>query len=418
MYIDLLKLENFKGITNMELPLNGRSSVFFGVNGVGKSSILPAVNILFSNIINKIVANRFKQGISIDFNDITFGKTRASISAEFQMEGFPCGYARHIDKNANRRTHNRIELDNLYNLFEALFLVVPEANMPILVNYGVNRSVVDIPLRIRTKHEFDKLSTYQNAIESKIDFRTFFEWYRYQEDFENQVKVREDPNYSDISLRAAQTAITSFMEGFSNLRVDRNPLAMKITKQGRDLRIEQLSDGEKCTIALLGDLSRRLALANPSLDNPLEGKGIVLIDEIELHMHTQWQRKILPKLKEIFPNIQFLITTHSPQVLGEIDDSYNLFFLERSGYLSACTRIDSLYGWDSNTILEDKMNTPSRNSDIQEKSKLMFQMISEKKYREASALADDIAVVTNDANEDVTYARVLIAKGLRNEKNS
>ncbi len=303
-------------------------------------------------------------------------------------------------------------------MFEALFLVVPEANMPILVNYGVNRSVVDIPLRIRTKHEFDKLSTYQNAIESKIDFRTFFEWYRYQEDFENQVKVREDPNYSDISLRAAQTAITSFMEGFSNLRVDRNPLAMKITKQGRDLRIEQLSDGEKCTIALLGDLSRRLALANPSLDNPLEGKGIVLIDEIELHMHTQWQRKILPKLKEIFPNIQFLITTHSPQVLGEIDDSYNLFFLERSGYLSACTRIDSLYGWDSNTILEDKMNTPSRNSDIQEKSKLMFQMISEKKYREASALADDIAVVTNDANEDVTYARVLIAKGLRNEKNS
>ena len=161
-----------------------------------------------------------------------------------------------------------------------------------------------------------------------------------------------------------------------------------------------------------------IGACNPSLDNPLEGKGIVLIDEIELHMHTQWQRKILPKLKEIFPNIQFLITTHSPQVLGEIDDSYNLFFLERSGYLSACTRIDSLYGWDSNTILEDKMNTPSRNSDIQEKSKLMFQMISEKKYREASALADDIAVVTNDANEDVTYARVLIAKGLRNEKNS
>ena len=101
-----------------------------------------------------------------------------------------------------------------------------------------------------------------------------------------------------------------------------------------------------------------------------------------------------------------------------VADSANLFFLERSGYLSACTRIDSLYGWDSNTILEDKMNTPSRNSDIQEKSKLMFQMISEKKYREASALADDIAVVTNDANEDVTYARVLIAKGLRNEKNS
>lgn len=88
-------------------------------------------------------------------------------------------------------------------------------------------------------------------------------------------------------------------------------------------------DGEKCTISLFGDLARRMALANPGRENPLEGTGVVLIDELELHMHTSWQRKVLGVLKETFPNIQFIITTHSPQILGELDDKYNLVYLKK-----------------------------------------------------------------------------------------
>ena len=76
-------------------------------------------------------------------------------------------------------------------------------------------------------------------------------------------------------------------------------------------------------------LARRMALANPGRENPLEGTGVVLIDELELHMHTSWQRKVLGVLKETFPNIQFIITTHSPQILGELDDKYNLVYLKK-----------------------------------------------------------------------------------------
>lgn len=83
-----------------------------------------------------------------------------------------------------------------------------------------------------------------------------------------------------------------------------------------NLDVLQLSDGEKCTLALFGDIARRLAIANPSLDDPLQGDGVVLIDELELHMHTSWQRKVISMLKKTFPNIQFIITTHSPQILG------------------------------------------------------------------------------------------------------
>ena len=70
-----------------------------------------------------------------------------------------------------------------------------------------------------------------------------------------------------------------------------------------NLDVLQLSDGEKCTLALFGDIARRLAIANPSLDDPLQGDGVVLIDELELHMHTSWQRKVISMLKKTFPNI-------------------------------------------------------------------------------------------------------------------
>mgnify|MGYP000614132610 CR=1 FL=1 len=111
----------------------------------------------------------------------------------------------------------------------------------------------------------------------------------------------------------------------------------------------------QCTLALFGDLARRIALANPSRSNPLEGEGIVLIDEIELHMHPSWQRKILGALKSTFPNIQFIITTHSPQVISEVDDSYNLFGLKQEND-DVTVKPYNVHGWDTNGILHSIMH--------------------------------------------------------------
>ena len=127
---------------------------------------------------------------------------------------------------------------------------------------------------------------------------------------------------------------------------------MRIIKEKENLDILQLSDGEKCVLALFGDIARRLALANPSLENPLEGTGVVLIDELELHMHTLWQRKAIGVLKETFPNVQFIITTHSPQILGEVDQDFNIISLIREEENIKFNFITSLYGLDSNTVLE------------------------------------------------------------------
>ena len=109
-----------------------------------------------------------------------------------------------------------------------------------------------------------------------------------------------------------------FLEDFSDLQVETRPLRLTIRKGDSRLSINQLSNGERSLIAILGDMIRRLALANPGLDDPLQGHGVVLLDELELHLHPKWQRQIVSNLCETFPNIQFIGTTHSPFVIQSL----------------------------------------------------------------------------------------------------
>ena len=170
-------------------------------------------------------------------------------------------------------------------------------------------------------------------------------------------------DYEDVSLGCVRTAVCSMLDNVSDLKVKRSPLRMTVKKNGLEMRVDNLSDGEKCTLALFGDLARRIALANPSRSNPLEGEGIVLIDEIELHMHPSWQRKILGALKSTFPNIQFIITTHSPQVISEVDDSYNLFGLKQEND-DVIVKPYNVHGWDTNGILHSVMHTTERPENV------------------------------------------------------
>jgi predicted ATP-binding protein involved in virulence len=122
----------------------------------------------------------------------------------------------------------------------------------------------------------------------------------------------------DRQLTAVRSALTAFMPDFTNLRVQRKPhLHMAIDKHGATFNVTQLSLGERSLIALVGDMARRLAMMNPSMDNPLHGDGIVLIDEVELRMDPQWQLGLIAQLSTTFPNCQFVLTTHSPLVVGD-----------------------------------------------------------------------------------------------------
>ena len=132
------------------------------------------------------------------------------------------------------------------------------------------------------------------------------------------------------------------------------------------LDVRQLSDGERGLLALVFDLARRLSQANPKLDDPLrEGQGIVLIDELDLHLHPGWQRTVMAKLTKTFPNCQFIATTHSPQIIGECDPAGLILLTKEDENLVVAQDGHQGFGLDSSWILEHLMGTAPRNVSVQ-----------------------------------------------------
>ena len=170
---------------------------------------------------------------------------------------------------------------------------------------------------------------------------------------------------------------------------------------------------KKCTMALFGDLARRLALANPTLTNPLLGEGIVLIDEIELHMHPSWQRKILGVLRQTFPNIQFIVTTHSPIVLSEANEDYNLFFMRREENDIKVQQMHQLNGYDANAVLEQFMGTHAINVETEKFIESIYEAIERGDYRIAEEKIAKLAEMTSDNQQDVIMARMELKRRRR-----
>jgi len=156
------------------------------------------------------------------------------------------------------------------------------------------------------------------------------------------------------------------------------------TKNNQELQLSQLSSGERALVLLVADIARRMVIANPQMPDPLQSAGIVLIDEIELHLHPKWQRRVIPALQETFPNIQFIIATHSPQVLSNVPNG-SVFEIENFQIVPRNT-----YGRDNRWILEAVMDDESRPKEVQEMLDQYFAYIREGELDRAAALRHEL----------------------------
>ncbi|MFC4995656.1 AAA family ATPase [Rubritalea tangerina] len=147
---------------------------------------------------------------------------------------------------------------------------------------------------------------------------------------------------------------------------------MLVDKEGQELDVRQLSQGEKSLMALVGDISRRLAMMNPSLENPLHGNGIILIDEVDMHLHPRWQRKIVTNLRRAFPKCQFILTTHSPLVISD-PKNVNTLMLDNG----EMRHVENLYGLDANLVLSREMGVPVRNAEVDHAIDTIYELIQD-----------------------------------------
>lgn len=437
-------------------------TVFIGNNGSGKTSLLKSVATALTWFVARLKHDK-SNGTPIPESVILNTANAAAVEIivnDQNLQQQIQAYTWRITKNRTARKAEfstyLSELNQLTDYYKQWLGDDDQSSLPLIAFYPVERSVIDIPLKIREKHQFLQIDGYDNALNNAVDFRRFFEWFRDREDVENELasqvndyadilkeelelvaslknlnknktdyqdfenlknkldKIinaleannRQDIATKDLQLEAVRQAIYTFIPEFSNLRVRRKPrLHMSVDKNDKTLNVSQLSQGEKSLMALVGDIARRLAMMNPKLDNPLHGKGIILIDEIDMHLHPQWQRSIIQRLQMTFPNCQFILTTHSPLV---ISDTQNILVYDLDG--QEVNALPSLYGQDANTVLLQYMDTSYRNPKVAEQISQAMDAIQNNDFELANQLIQTLKLELGESQLDVMRLVAMLKK--------
>lgn len=405
MKVKKLFIKNYRGIENLVLDFHEDANIFIGVNGSGKSSVLDLMAILFSH------SRVFSDGelLGIDSKSIRCDAEAIEATLECEAIDTTVNIDLFFSKNELRTKLNCSQPNHL----ETRRLEITERHdvgyeYPVVVYYPTNRAILDIPERIRGfSPQASQIEALEGALSHSLDYRSFIARFRECEhavrDGDRQLSLFSYmPNYIG-QHNAVQQSIREIISGFSDLHVQKNPFDIIIQKSGRSISFSQLSDGEKCFLAMVGDLAQRLAIANPLTDCPLKGEGVVLIDEVDLHLHPQWQRMILPRMMETFPNCQFIVSTHSPQILGEMRSEYVTILVEGENGIEARKPDYEIYGQTSDVILADIMDTPKRKKEIESKLKELFGAIDSGNLTEARRIKSELESEAKDIPE---FARI------------
>jgi predicted ATP-binding protein involved in virulence len=283
--------------------------------------------------------------------------------------------------------------------------------LPLVLFYRTNRAVFEVPQRIRQPHLFSTAEAYDEAVSTDMwqGFRLFFEWFREREDLENESRLR-DPQFRDKQLQSVRTALSRILPEFASPHIERAPqrfLIEKRTKAGAELlEIGQLSDGEKILFVLAADIARRLAIANPQSADPLNCYGIILVDEIELHLHPGWQRRIVESLLATFPNCQFLLTTHSPQVVSGSPRNSLRILSDGQAHRFALAR-----GRDTNSLLEAIFSTPERPPEFKDHIARIGALLDSGDFATARTQLEALSQELSSLDPDVVRLQTLLHFG-------
>ncbi len=409
MFIEKLELTNFRGFEHLVVTFDSKLNVFIGTNGAGKTTILDACSLVLNHFIGilKSEGSVFYIEHSFTSDDVNYNSKESKLIITFKIEEKHFNYE--LKKNIfdTASSFKGDEIENYLSFFKKT--IDDKTNLPIIIYFNSSKDF-SVPVEIKedklkkyNKH-IPQLDTYIDASNKRVySFDDFGLWWRVEEDKENEKRLRVDPNFRSKELNIVRNAQKIFLKGlkgehYDNLFISRsNPdenQNFKISKEGdlflkkdnKYIKVSQLSEGEKFTILLVSDIARRLVVANPTKENILQdGNGMVLIDEVDQHLHPSWQRNILPALKETFPSIQFVVTTHSPQVLSFVKEK-NILLIDQFKVFG----VPENYGRDSNEILELAYEVPE--SPFKGEIAEIYKLLSFKRMDEAKSKRDALVI--------------------------
>jgi predicted ATP-binding protein involved in virulence len=410
MYISKFKVEGFRGFKDaLTLELDPKVNVLVGVNGAGKSSLLDGMEMLlysFRAKVNPITESKISNK---DFvNDI-----KESFNSTLQLES---DNGKLIYGVSQKKGHHAIFVEGNVN-----FHIDVKSGLPIIQYYKPSRSFSAQDLKSSNKVYAPYDETFEQGLTLFSDFKN---WFVNAKNYENHVRLTKDNKYRSGYLAAIESA---FLKFYSKIGADVNDYQgldiyyeentdfiinantkpqLVISKKDSILNLEKLSDGEKMLLVMLGNIVKDLCNMSSFTDGPvksisktpeeiLSGPGIVLIDEIELHLHPAWQRNIIPALTATFPNIQFIVTTHSPQVLSNVE-SKSVFILED---FKLVEKTPATKGKDSNSILWEIFGVEERPEEIKNLLKQFYNALEDDTEKAESLLNVLVSMLGNDDKE-------------------
>jgi predicted ATP-binding protein involved in virulence len=431
--IEQLEVKNFRCLEDISINFpDNNIAVIVGINGAGKTTILDCLKIVLSSIINQLIQLEIKKDFVlqdiigsltiIEQDEIHYTAESSQIDAvikknDEQIIKVLCT-AKILEDKYSESTDSKITGVDYIEQYSH----DSHQNFPLFVYY-YDRPVKQIkPSKISFHRQ--QLNIYRGCMKAAVDdFEEFTQWFEREESYENERRLREEPSDRIPTLEVVRFTLQTFLEqltniSFSDLRIVRhskdrefpfrrsipNP-TLVINKDNQDFRIEQLSSGEKSLLMLVTDIAKRLAIANPGLgENAWQGQGIVLIDEIDLHLHPQWQRRVLPALTKTFPNCQFIVTTHSPQVLSEVPKE-SVFILEDGKLIEYSPHT---IGRDSNSILYEIFGVKERPEWSQQKIDDCLRLIDDENWNEAREALEELSNLLGDNDTAVVRTQTVL----------
>ena len=391
MFIKKLHLQNFRCYRDFTIEFSPKLTVIVAENGKGKTAILDALAIAMTPYLAAFHGSRprnfqsgdvrmvLEQGLDAQGIRIPRMKYELPVSLEVEIDANAeksgvLSWTRSMKTQKGRTTSQNAKLvaryaKNLYNLLnkkgdEAIVL-------PVLGYYGTVRMWNDSSLLKGGDIDMSRASGYIECLEPSGSYNTFGQWFRYASEsaleFDHMIKERglqvKNP-YREI-LKAVKKAIIACISsmGWTDIMYSFSAQNLLVCHPTKGLfPMETMSDGARSVISMAADIAYRMARLNPDLgeDVTLKTPGIVLIDEVDMHLHPSWQQTVVQDLSRAFPNVQFIMTTHSPQVLTSVpaEDIRILHWMEDDQ-----VRIEApsfSYGAESSQVLKDIQNVDSR----------------------------------------------------------
>ena len=423
MRLSKIEITNFRCFERLQIDFAKDLAVLIGNNGAGKTAVLDAIGYALGRILTRLPdmegKNLRREDIRIERQGIQAPFVRVQATS---TEGVQ--WTRTLKRDPTRQTAaevpDAIADKVLFEFLDPIIHAIQEgrpATLPVFAYYGVSRAVFEIPERRRDfRKEFRRFDSLENALEPTTRFKDLFEWFYAQErdemeritqalfapEFQAWLKGANGgppaPTPTDAPrlpgplpvLQAVRDAIAQVIPGFTQPRIKTNPLRMVLTqrdhdKTERELSLQMLSDGYRTMLALVMDFARRMAQANPHLEKPLEAEGILMVDEIDLHLHPVWQQTVVPSFQRAFPNTQLIVSTHSPQVVTTVQ-SEKIFVVDPGG-IRKCPA--PTYGANSADVVAEVLGLRSLrppDNPITEKISALFAAIDDADLAKAKSI--------------------------------